>query len=131
MQPERPRITVVNDNAEFLSVMQDVLQDGTYPATLIDGDRENALELIEASNPGVLVIDLRMGAEELHGMDIVRAVRERPHLQAVPILVCSADQWALANAKDELEAMDRVSALSKPFTIDELYAAIERLTAPA
>lgn len=131
MQPERPRITVVNDNAEFLSVMQDVLQDGTYPATLIDGGRENAVELIEASDPGVLVIDLRMGAEELHGIDIVRAVRERPPLQGVPILVCSADQWALTNARGELEAMDRVSVLSKPFTIDELYSAIDRLTASA
>jgi hypothetical protein len=42
--PERKRITVVNDNPEFLGLMQDVLQDASYPATLIDGDRENARE---------------------------------------------------------------------------------------
>lgn len=131
MSSSHPRVTVVNDNPEFLSVMQDVLQDGTYPATLIDGDRENAVDLIEASEPGVLIIDLRMGRQELHGVEILREVRRRPALRRIPIIVCSADQWALNEVRPELEALERLEILAKPFTIDNLYAAIERVLATA
>lgn len=125
MRPEHPRVTVVNDSPEFLELMQDLLQDATYPATLIDGARDNALDLVEASRPDVLIVDLRIGADELQGLSLLRQARERPELQGIPTLVCTADHWALEKVGDELESMDRLAVLMKPFSIVELYAAIE------
>jgi CheY-like chemotaxis protein len=125
--PELRRVTVVNDNPEFLELMQDLLQDATYPATLISGDRDNAMELIEASEPDILIVDLRLGTHELKGMDIVREVRRRPEFDSVPMLVCTADRWALNGLGDELEAMQGVGILPKPFAIDELYRSLEIL----
>jgi len=37
---------VVNDSPEFLDVMADVLHDHRYAATVVDGDRDDAVELI-------------------------------------------------------------------------------------
>ena len=127
MPSEHPRVTVVNDSPEFLELMQDLLQDATYPATLIDGARDNALELVEASRPDVLIIDLRMGDDELHGLRLLHQARERSTLQRIPTLVCTADRWALETLEPELETMERVAVLAKPFSITELYAAIDSL----
>jgi CheY-like chemotaxis protein len=122
--PERRRITVVNDNPEFLGLMQDVLQDASYPATLIDGDRENARELIEASDPEILVIDLRLGTDSLKGMEILRWLRDHPTYRHIPVIVCTADSWAVESMAEELNRMPKVTVLLKPFSVEALHAAL-------
>jgi len=125
--PEPKRVTVVNDDPAFLELMQDLLQDATYPATLIDGDRDNALELVEASDPQVLIVDLRLGSDELKGLDILRQVRRHPTLRTVPTVVCTADTWSLREFAEELRSMPGVSILTKPFQIADLYRMLEEL----
>lgn len=125
---EMQRVIVVNDSPEFLELMADVLHDASYPATVIDGDRDNAMELIEAAEPEILIIDLRLGSEGLHGLDIVRWAGQHPQLSAVPTIVCSADRYAIEQVRDELDAMSGVTVLMKPFSVDELYAALRALT---
>jgi DNA-binding response OmpR family regulator len=125
---EMQRVTVVNDSPEFLELMADVLHDASYPATVIDGDRDNALALIEAAEPEILIIDLRLGSEGLHGLDIVRWARQHPQLSQVPTIVCSADRYGVEQVRDELDAMSGVTVLMKPFSVDELYAALRALT---
>jgi CheY-like chemotaxis protein len=129
--PELRRVTVVNDNPEFLELMQDLLQDASYPATLVDGDRNNAMELIEASEPEMLIIDLRLGSDELKGLDILRQVREHPELKHVPMVVCTADKFALDGLGDEIRSLQHVTTLSKPFSIGQLYAKLDELRQPA
>ncbi len=126
--PELQRVTVVNDSPEFLELMADLLQDADYPATVIDGDRDNATELIEASEPEILIIDLRLGSEGLHGMDIIRWVRQHSQLSRVPTIVCSADRYGIEQVQRELDALSGVTVLMKPFTVDELYAALRQMT---
>ena len=128
--PEMQRVTVVNDSAEFLEMMAAVLHDAHYPTTVIDGDRENARELIEAAEPQILIVDLRLGSEGLHGMDILRGVRKHPQLSDVPTVICSADAYGIEQMQAELDSLQGVSVLLKPFSIDDLYAALRQL-APA
>src|SRR5918999_4280069 len=119
--PERKRITVVNDNPEFLQLMQDLLQDASYPSTLISGDRDNATELIEASDPEILIIDLRLGSDGLKGLDILRWTRDHPILRGVPAIVCTADSWGVEAVRAELNGAGTVTVLVKPFTLEDLY----------
>ena len=123
------RVTVVNDNPEFLELVEDILEDERYEATKVDGDRDDALELIRSSRPDLLIIDLRMGREGLHGWDVAQQVRADRAFRDLPILVCSADVVALNEVADELSATKDVETLVKPFHIDELTAAIDRLLA--
>ena len=125
--PELKRVTVVNDSPDFLSLMADLLMDANYPATLIDGDRPEAKKLVEASQPEILIIDLRLGNEGLSGLEILRWVREHPELAHVPTIVCTADHWSLERVRAELDAMAGVSILLKPFSVDDLYQALGEL----
>lgn len=123
------RITVVNDNPEFLELVHDILESDRYDTTTIDGDRPDALEAIRASRPDLLMIDLRMGAEGLHGWDIAQQVRAEPDFEMLPILVCSADVPALAAIEADFAETNHVASLVKPFSIDDLIGAIDRLLA--
>ena len=122
-----PRVTVVNDSPEFLELVGDILADERIPTVLIDGDKPDALDRIRESRPDVLMIDLRMGSDELHGWDIAQAVRRDAELADLPILVSSADVTAMATIKDQIDDTRGVRTLTKPFSIDHLSEAIDRL----
>ena len=125
------RVTVVNDNPEFLELVHDILEDDRFDATTIDGDRADALNRIKASRPDVLMIDLRLGSDGLHGWDIAMDVRRDPSLSGLPVLVCSADVLALNQIAGRLAETQHVETLTKPFSIDGLTSAIDRLVAEA
>lgn len=126
-----PRVTVVNDSPEFLELVRDILADERIPTVLVDGDKPDALDRIRASRPDVLMIDLRMGSDTLHGWDIAQEIRRDADLADLPILVCSADVAALESIKDQLDDTRSVGTLTKPFSIDHLLQAIEQLHQPA
>ena len=123
------RVTVVNDNPEFLDLVRDILEGDRYDAATIDGDRDDALDTIRASRPDLLMIDLRMGSDELHGWDIAQQIRADPAFDGLPILICSADVPALKELEEDLAHKQQVSSLIKPFGIEELTAAIDGLLA--
>ncbi len=121
------RITVVNDNPEFLELMRNILEDDRYQATTIDGDAPDALERIRASDPELLIIDLRLGDETVHGWDIAQHVRQAEDLDDLPVLVLSGDVVTLHEIEADLAATQHTAALAKPFGLNELEAAIDRL----
>ncbi|HEX2193379.1 MAG TPA: response regulator [Candidatus Limnocylindria bacterium] len=121
------RVTVINDSPEFLELMADLLHDANYPATLIDGDRDNATYLIEASQPEILIIDLRLGTEDLKGLDLLRWVRQHAELSNVPTIVCTADKWGIERVEEEVRSMENVKVLLKPFSVAELYSVLREL----
>ena len=123
----RPRITVINDSPEFLELIADILADERYPTTLIDGEQPDALDRIRASDAELLMIDLRMGEDRLHGWDIALDIRQDSHYANVPILLCSADLQGLKDIDAELARTPNVATLVKPFAIGELVEAIDRL----
>ena len=127
------RVTVVNDNQDFLDLVEEILDGERYETTSVDGDLPDALDRIRSSRPDVLMLDLRMGREGLHGWHIAEQVRADPELERLPILVCSADIVALREITGELTEQRDVGTLEKPFTIDQLLEAVDGLlvgTAP-
>lgn len=127
MAGRRTRVVVVNDNPDFLEVMEELLRNERYSATTIDGDREDAVAQIRLAKPDVLMIDLRLGTEGLHGWDVVKDVRADATLSQLPTLICSADLSALDDVQDEMEAMPHVATLPKPFSIAELTEKLDQL----
>jgi CheY-like chemotaxis protein len=125
------RITVVNDNADFLELMHEILEDERYECTTIDGDRSDALDRIRASRPDLLMIDVRLGIDGAHGWDIAKQVRREREFHGLPLLLCCSDPFAASELEGELEATHDVETLSKPFSIDQLNVAIERLLGDA
>jgi DNA-binding response OmpR family regulator len=122
---DHTHIVVINDNPDFLEVMADLLHDHRYAATVIDGDRDNALELVRAAEPDGLIIDLRLGRDELHGWDILQEIRSDAELSDLPTVICSGDLEALASVVEMSAGMRRIATISKPFAIEEMLATLE------
>jgi CheY-like chemotaxis protein len=124
-----PRVTVVNDNPEFLDLVHDILEGDRYDTTLVDGDRPDALHVIRSSRPDLLMIDVRLGVEGDHGWEIAQEVRSEPQFEELPVLLCSADTLALQELEAGLAETRRVATLAKPFEIEALVSTIEQLLA--
>ena len=121
------RVTVVNDNPEFLELMDEILEDDRYETTTIDGDRHDAVEAIVGSRPDLLIIDIRLGVEGDHGWEIAKEVRERPEIMRLPVILCCADPFAVGELAEELDAARDVETLPKPFSVDQMTDAVDRL----
>jgi CheY-like chemotaxis protein len=121
------RVTVVDDSPEFLDLIDAILRGDQHDTTLIDPNEDGALQLIRRSSPDVLMIDVRIGADGVHGRAIAQKVRARSEFDGLPVLVCSADKQALSEIAATLAANRRVGMLAMPFEIDELTEAIDRL----
>lgn len=76
-----PRIWVVNDSADFLDLMRDVLSDAGYAVTTFEG-RATRVEEIAASAPDLLVIDLLLGGDDPTGWEIAMLARAHDRLRA-------------------------------------------------
>jgi CheY-like chemotaxis protein len=125
------RVTVVNDNEDFLDLIREILEDDRYEVTTIDGDRPDAIDLIRQSRPDLLMLDLRVGTDGMHGWHVAQEVRKDPTLAGMPILICSADPIAMQDVEEELDAAHRTATIMKPFGIDDLTARIDQLLAEA
>jgi CheY-like chemotaxis protein len=121
----RPRISVVNDNPDFLELMSAILDDDAgYDVTLFDGENTSIAELV-ASRPDLVIVDLVLGGAS--GWEIVTLTRAEPKLADLPIIICSADVTALRERSGELEHIGNVHILEKPFSLDQITDAVERL----
>ena len=125
MPERRPRISVINDNAEFLDLMSAILdEDAGYDVSLFKGEVVEISELV-SSDPDLIIVDLLLGGAS--GWEIVTLSRADERLAAVPIIVCSADVTALRDREADLERIGNVHMLAKPFAIDEITELVERL----
>jgi CheY-like chemotaxis protein len=124
-EPARPRISVVNDNAEFLALMSAILdEEAGYEVTLFSGERMTVAELA-AARPDLIIVDLLLGGAS--GWELVTLARADEILADVPIIVASADVIALRDREHELERVGNVYVLPKPFGIDDVTGLVERL----
>ncbi len=120
-----PRISVVNDNPDFLEMMAAILEeDAGYDVTLFAGERAS-IDDIAAAEPDLLIVDLLLGGAS--GWEVVALARADDRLTAVPIIVCTADVIALRDRADELERIGGMHILAKPFGIDDATALVESL----
>jgi PAS domain S-box-containing protein len=119
----RPRILVVEDNAEMRRFITRVLESEHHIIAAAGG--EEALARAEAEVPDLVVTDLMM--PKMGGDRLVGEMRARPSLSQVPVIVLSA------KADEEL----RVKLLSesvqdyvvKPFSAQELRARVRNQVA--
>jgi two-component system, OmpR family, alkaline phosphatase synthesis response regulator PhoP len=130
--PRRPRISVVNDNPDFLELMSAILdEDAGYDVSLFDG-REAAIAELAASTPDLIIVDLLLGGAS--GWEVVTLARADERLAGVPIIICSADVVALREREAELERIGNVHMLAKPFAVEQVTDLVESLigrSAPA
>ncbi len=119
-RPERPpTILVADDEPEIRAVLEAVLTDEGYAVVAV-GDGEDALELTEARDPDLLVLDLVM--PRLGALEVCRAYRERGGSAPV-LLITATDEEAVAGM---VAGCDADGYLTKPFDLDALVDLVAR-----
>lgn len=125
MAPLRHRVSVVNDNPEFLELMADILDgDGGYQVTTFEVPT-TSVDDVAASDPELVIVDLLLGGAS--GWEIIALSRADDRLSGIPIIVCSADVASLRDRADDFERIGNIHVLAKPFGIDELLQLVQRL----
>lgn len=127
----RPRVAIIDDSAEIRDLLTDILFAVGYDAVRFDGEGEDLVLRLADAQPDLIILDLllRGPSSTVSGWDLFRLVRHHRELRDVPILVCSADVQALRARHADFSADPQVSALEKPFTVDDLETAVMGLVA--
>ena len=116
-------VLVVEDNPEMNRFIVESLTDQHRVATAFDG--KEGLARAVALKPDLVLTDIMM--PEMSGDELVDAIRARPELASVPIIVLSA------RADDAIRVhLLREGAqdyLTKPFSVEELRARVANLVA--
>ena len=123
----RRRVSVVNDNPEFLELMRDILEGDRYDASIINGERISGIEAIRATHPELLIVDLRLSHPTITGWDIAKQIRADPELARVPMILCTGAPDEVRERAAELAALPHVEVLAKPFALGELESMVARL----
>lgn len=118
----RPRITIIDDNPEFLALMQDLLAPRHVVVTF-SGHGITPDDIVD-SRPDLLIVDLRLDDGDLQGHDIVGLTRGHRHLRTIPIVVCSADARSLNGYAASILEERNIALLTKPFTLEAVEAIV-------
>lgn len=120
------RIAIVDDSPEVLDLMADVLGDAGYEVVRFTGEGDLVTDLA-AVRPDAIILDLLLAASDSDGPGWDRLTRIRSELSGVPVLVCSADAVRLREGSAEIDRDPLLHALEKPFSLDRLEEAVQRL----
>jgi DNA-binding response OmpR family regulator len=115
------KVMVVDDAYSELQVMETILRSGGHDVvTYLDGDQLE--EKIVKERPDVVLLDIVM--PKRNGFEVLRAVRKDERTRPTRVIVVSSKNqesdrvWGLRQGADEY--------LPKPFTADQLLAAVRR-----
>lgn len=125
-EDKQRRIAVINDDSEFLSLMEQVLTDEGYDVDLMR-TFSLAHEKVRDSHPDVVILDV-VASQEERGWTLLELIRLDPRTTQIPVIVCSAAVAALEERRAVLESQGIV-AIAKPFDLNMLLDAINEALA--
>jgi CheY-like chemotaxis protein len=111
-------ILVVDDDPTILATVSETLDMEGYPVVTASNGAE-ALVAVDRDRPSLVLLDMRMPI--LDGWGFIRAIRERGLDLTVVVMTAAADarRWARETGAQ--------GVLPKPFELDDLLAAVQRL----
>lgn len=122
-EPRRRRIAVVNDDPDFLALVEQLLEsEGPYEVFTFR-DEETRLGELRAVAPEVIVIDI-LATTLPSGWELAVVAGADATLGPIPIVVTSPNVPDLGHRVAELREVANVRVVPKPFTTDELRAAV-------
>jgi two-component system, chemotaxis family, chemotaxis protein CheY len=118
--PDRP-ILVVDDDPTILATVSEALDLEGFPVVTATNGAE-ALDEVARHRPSLVLLDMRMPV--LDGWGFMRALSDRGLSLTVVVMTAAADagRWGR-----EIGAQ---AVLAKPFELDDLIGAVERLWRP-
>jgi len=114
---ERSRILVIDDEKNYLLVLQTLLEDGGYTVTAVN-DPETALAFLSESEVDVVVTDMKM--PRVSGQEVLQRVKKNwPY---IPVLIMTA--FGSIESAVEVMKYGAFNYITKPFSNEELLLSV-------
>lgn len=120
------KIMVIEDDQSILDMMDLALRRIGCEPVLV-GDASRALEIIRDSPPSLVLLDLMMAP--INGWEFLAMLRSEPGMKELPVILFTASP----SVDEKLLSMNdpRLGVLTKPVSLDQLKAGIEKFLGPA
>ncbi len=119
--PAKENILLVEDDPQVIQVLAHVLKDHYNLYFAKDG--QEGLDKIREHKPDLVISDIMM--PRMNGYELVRAIKQHPDLQFIPIIVLTSKADKESKIKGHEEGADEY--LSKPFNNKEILTRIRGL----
>ncbi|GAB5462716.1 MULTISPECIES: response regulator [Hoeflea] len=120
----KKKVLTVDDSRTIRNMLLVTLNNAGFDIVQAE-DGVEGLEVLEESNPDVIVTDINM--PRLDGFGFIEGVRQNDRYRAIPILVLTTESDA--EKKNRAREAGATGWIVKPFDPSKLIAAIERVTA--
>ena len=117
----RPRLMLVDDNAEFLEVMQLLLEPGCEVVAVVTDERR-ALEAATRLQPDLVLLDISM--PHLSGVEVCRQIRSALPETRVIMVTAYGDE----ETKDMVSSAGALRVVSK-YRVNDILEAVHISTA--
>ncbi|MEO5568727.1 MAG: diguanylate cyclase [Gemmatimonadaceae bacterium] len=116
------RILIVDDHEDNVELLRARLESWGF-TTLSASDGVEALEVIEAELPDLVLLDIMM--PKIDGIEVARRVKNNPNLPFIPIIM----QTALDSTENKVEGLDAGADdyITKPIDFPELKARVKSM----
>ncbi len=118
----RPLIVLVEDETIIASMLQEVLSDEGYQVRTAS-DTSSARSLIWEQRPDLVILDLRLETANA-GWQLLQAMRADDAIKEVPVLVCSADVFFIAEHYAGI-VRHQADILTKPFELEAFLTKVK------
>jgi len=122
---EPRKVLIVDDEPNILTALEFLFRRSGYDVRLAANGAE-ALREVDAWRPDVMLLDIMMPLK--NGYEVCQAVRERPDLAGLKIVMLSAKGSEAEINKGLSLGADRY--VTKPFSTQELLATVDTLLQP-
>lgn len=116
------RILVVENDTPNAEVLKMALSQGTPYQVCIASSDADALHMIEAETPDLILMDYRLPG--INGLELYERMREMPRCGRVPIV------FVTANSHKEQFMQAGIPLIEKPYDLDALFERLHQFLDP-
>jgi two-component system response regulator AtoC len=117
-------ILVIDNDKEFRHMLGDVLSTRDYQ-TIFVSDGYNGIIQAGKKKPDVILLDIRMPS--MNGLTALERLKTEAPTASIPVIVISGT--ASEEQIDKAKSGGAFSFLAKPFSLEDLFVAIEKAAA--
>src|SRR5438309_1268117 len=112
------KIAIVNDDADFLTAMEALLEESHYK-TFIIHEGNTAYHIIKKEILDLIILDIRMD-NPTTGWKVLDLLTLDPLTSRIPVIICSASAELIKPEKQIWLQEHGIEVLPKPFDVNDL-----------
>jgi DNA-binding response OmpR family regulator len=120
MNKIQKKVLVADDDRDLLELLELLLPYNGYEVRTCSNGEE-VISVIEEFKPDLILLDIHLGQED--GRHICQAIKTKPELAPIPVIMISADDESIYNTIISFGAND---VIRKPFDYNCLTDRMER-----